>query len=97
MAAFLKAHRTTPTSRQSNCSSICGPRRRAAPARSRPAPAGRSCWLSPSTLQVLVEQIRELEAEIAEALDAHPDGEIFRSFFQARRGDLRRDAAGRDR
>jgi transposase len=36
------------------------------------------------TLQIMVEQIRELEAEIAEALDAHPDGEIFRSFFVTR-------------
>jgi transposase len=36
------------------------------------------------TLQIMVEQIRELESEIAEALDAHPDGEIFRSFFLAR-------------
>jgi transposase len=36
------------------------------------------------TLQIMVEQIRELESEIAEALDAHPDGEIFRSFFLTR-------------
>jgi transposase len=36
------------------------------------------------TLQVMVEQIRELESEIADALDAHPDGEIFRSFFRSR-------------
>jgi transposase len=36
------------------------------------------------TLQIMVEQIRELESEIAEALDAHPDGEIFRSFFVTR-------------
>jgi transposase len=35
------------------------------------------------TLQVLGQQIRELEAEIAERLDAHPDGEIFRSFFKS--------------
>ncbi len=34
------------------------------------------------TLQVLVEQIRGLEVEIGEALDVHPDGEIFRSFFK---------------
>jgi len=34
------------------------------------------------TLQVLGQQIRELETEIADALDAHPDGEIFRSFFK---------------
>ena len=36
------------------------------------------------TLQVMVEQISELEREISEALDAHPDGEIFRSFFRSR-------------
>ena len=36
------------------------------------------------TLAVMGEQIRELEAEIADALDAHPDGEIFRSFFRSR-------------
>jgi transposase len=36
------------------------------------------------TLQIMVEQIRKLESEIAEALDAHPDGEIFRSFFLTR-------------
>jgi hypothetical protein len=30
------------------------------------------------------EQIAELEAEIADALDVHPDGEIFRSFFCSR-------------
>lgn len=36
------------------------------------------------TLQIMVEQIRELESEIAHALDAHPDGEIFRSFFASR-------------
>jgi transposase len=36
------------------------------------------------TLQIMVEQIRELESEIADALDAHPDGEIFRSFFRTR-------------
>jgi hypothetical protein len=33
------------------------------------------------TLQALVAQIAALEAEIADALDAHPDGAIFRSFF----------------
>jgi transposase len=33
-------------------------------------------------LLVLVEQIQAMEDEIANALDAHPDGEIFRSFFK---------------
>jgi hypothetical protein len=36
------------------------------------------------TLAVMVEQIGELESEIADALDVHPDGEIFRSFFPSR-------------
>jgi transposase len=36
------------------------------------------------TLQVMVKQIAELDGEITEALDAHPDGEIFRSFFRRR-------------
>jgi hypothetical protein len=36
------------------------------------------------TLQVIVEQITELDGEISEALDAHPEGEIFRSFFRRR-------------
>ena len=96
MAAFLKAHRYT----------------RKTPAqlleRLRSAPTGRAgeietrtrraivCRLV-GTLQVMVEQIHELETEIAQALDAHPDGEIFRSFFKTGLGDLRRDAAGRDR
>ncbi len=36
-----------------------------------------------ATVQSIVAQIAELESEIAEALDAHPDGEIFRSFFHS--------------
>jgi hypothetical protein len=36
------------------------------------------------TLAVMVKEIGELESEIADALDAHPDGEIFRSFFRSR-------------
>jgi hypothetical protein len=36
------------------------------------------------TLEVMVKQIGELESEIADALDAHPDGEIFSSFFRSR-------------
>jgi len=36
------------------------------------------------SLQVLVEQVNELEREIAEALHAHPDGEIFSAFFRKR-------------
>jgi transposase len=64
-------------------------------ARLRSAPAGRAGETETrarrsvvlalvSTLQVMVEQITELESEISQALDAHPDGEIFRSFFRSR-------------
>jgi hypothetical protein len=35
------------------------------------------------TLAVMVKQISELESELAAALDAHPEGEIFRSFFRS--------------
>jgi hypothetical protein len=36
-----------------------------------------------TALQVIVSQINEVESQIAEALDAHPDGVIFRSFFRS--------------
>jgi hypothetical protein len=63
--------------------------------RVRTAPSGRggeaetSCRRSivlalTRTLQVMVAQIRQLDAEIADALDAHPDAEIYRSFFRSR-------------
>jgi transposase len=83
MAAFLKAHRYT---------------NRKTPAqlleRLRSAPTGRAREIETRarrqivlhlvcTLQVMVGQIRELETEIAQALRAHPDGEIFRSFFHS--------------
>ena len=62
--------------------------------RLRSAPAGRAGEIELSTrrsivlgltraLVVMVGQIAELESEIADALDAHPDGEIFRSFFRS--------------
>jgi hypothetical protein len=35
-------------------------------------------------LSMMAEQITELEAQIATALDADPDGEIFRSFLRSR-------------
>ena len=35
------------------------------------------------TQTVMVEQISELESEIADALHSHPDGEIFSSFFRS--------------
>jgi transposase len=63
--------------------------------RLRSAPAGRAGELETrrrrsvvkrlvATLQMMVEQITGLESEITEALDARPDGEIFRSFFRSR-------------
>jgi transposase len=84
LAAFLKAQRYN---------------NRKTPAqlleRLRSAPAGRAGEIETlrrrsvvlrltRTLQVMVEQVAGLESEIAEALDAHPDGEIFRSFFRSR-------------
>ncbi len=61
--------------------------------RLRSAPAGRAGELETearravivgfvAALRPLVEQIRQLEAQIAGALKAHPDGQIFRSFFR---------------
>jgi transposase len=84
LAAFLKAHRY-------------GGRKTAAQllARLRSAAAGRTGELETrarrsvvvrlvATLQSLVTHTAELESQIAVALDAHPDGEIFRSFFRSR-------------
>jgi transposase len=83
LAAFLKAHHYS---------------NRKPPAqlleRLRSAPAGRAGELETArrrsivlrltrTLRTMVEQIHELGREIGEALDAHPDGEIFRSFFRS--------------
>ena len=84
LQAFLKAQRYN--NRKTAAQLLC---------RLRSAPAGRAGELEirrrrsivkrlVATLQVMVEQIAELESEIAEALDAHPDGEIFRSFFRSR-------------
>ena len=84
MTAFLKAHRY--------------PKPKAAAEllqRLRSAPAGRAGEIETRTrrtivltmtgvLRVLGDQIRALEAEIASQLEAHPDGEIFRSFFRTR-------------
>jgi len=36
-----------------------------------------------AALQIIVEQIIELTSQIAVALDAHPEGQIFRSFFRS--------------
>jgi transposase len=83
MAAFLKAHHYP------NCKTpaqLLG--------RLRSAPVGRAGEIETRarrsvvlrltrTLRVIAGQIGELEAEIARALDAHPDGHIFRSFFRS--------------
>ncbi len=97
IAAFLKAHRYS---------------NRKTPAalleRLRSAPAGRAGDTEAharrsivarlvATLQIMVRQITELESEISEGLDAHPDGEIFAVLPQPRVGDLRRHAALGDR
>jgi len=84
MAAFLKAHRypmkKTPSELLERLR--CAPTGRAGETETR---TRRQIVLGLTrTLQVIVEQISELEAEIADALDAHPDGEIFRSFFGSR-------------
>lgn len=84
MAAFLKAHHYPMSKTAVELLE-----------RLRAAPAGRAGEVETRTrrqivlrltvtLAVMVEQIRELESEIADALDAHRDGEIFRSFFRSR-------------
>jgi transposase len=83
LAAFLKAHHYT--NRKTAAQLL---------ERLRRAPAGRAGELETRrrrsivlrltrTLAVMVEQISELEAEIADALGSHRDGEIFRSFFRS--------------
>jgi transposase len=37
-----------------------------------------------AALEVIVSQIAELDRQIADRLDAHPDGAVFRSFFRSR-------------
>ena len=81
MAAFLKAHhysRKTPAHLLQRLRSAPTGRAGEIETRTRRAIV---CRLV-GTLQLLVEQIHGLEAEISQALDAHPDGEIFRSFFK---------------
>ena len=84
LAAFLKAQHYS--SRKTAAQLL---------ARLRAAPAGRAGEVETrarrsvvvhlvATLQMMVRQIAELESEISQTLDAHPDGEIFRSFFRSR-------------
>jgi transposase len=81
LAAFLKAQGSTKTKHAGELL-----------ARLRDAPAGRAGAAETArrrsvvlalvrTLTVMVDEVRRLEAEIADALDAHPDGAVFRSFF----------------
>jgi transposase len=83
LAAFLKAHHYT--NRKTAAQLL---------ERLRSAPDGRAGEIETHTrrsivlgltrtLQMLIEQLTELEREIAHALDVHPDGEIFRSFFRS--------------
>jgi transposase len=84
IAAFLKAHRynNRKTAAQLLARLRSAPAGRAGDTETR---ARRSVVLRlTGTLQMMVEQIAELESEISQALDAHPDGEIFRSFFRSR-------------
>ena len=84
MAAFLQAHRYSARKTAAQLLE-----------RLRSAPTGRAGEIETRTrraivlrlthtLQVLAEQVRALETEIGQALDAHPDGPIFRSFFRSR-------------
>ncbi len=81
MSAFLKAHRysarKTPAQLLERLRSAATGRAGEIETRTRRAIVLRLT----RTLQVLAEQIRALEGEIAEMLDAHPDGPIFRSCF----------------
>jgi len=81
LAAFLKAHHSTKANAASQLL-----------ARLRDAPSGRAGETETArrrsivvsvvrTLAVMVKEIKRLELEIAVALDAHPDGRVFRSFF----------------
>jgi transposase len=84
MAAFLRAHhyssRKTAAQLLARLRSAAAGRAGEAETRARRSIVVRLV----RTLQMMVEQITELEAEISQALDAHPDGEIFRSFFRSR-------------
>jgi transposase len=82
LAAFLRAHRYSGHKRPGQLLE-----------RLRSAPAGRAGEIETRTrrsivlglthtLAVMVDHISELETEIADALHAHPDGEVFSSFFR---------------
>ena len=84
MAAFLNAqhYSSRKTAAELLARLRCAPAGRAREIETR---ARRSVVLRVlATLQTMVKQITELEAEISHGLDAHPDGEIFRSFFASR-------------
>jgi transposase len=84
LAAFLKAHRY---SNRKTAAELLE--------RLHSAPSGRAGEIEARTrrqivltlvctLEVMGDQIRELESEIADQLEAHPDGEIFRSLSRTR-------------
>ena len=84
LAGFLKAHRYAgrKTPRELLDRLRAAPGGRAGQAES---DARRSVVLGlVGVLGTLNRQIDELEHQISDALDAHPDGEIFRSFFRSR-------------
>ena len=98
MAAFLKAHRYT--NRKTRAQLLerlrSAPTGRAGEIETRTRRADRAAP-DPHACRSWSSQIQELETEIAQALDAHPDGEIFRSFFTVPgRGDLRRRRCWRE-
>lgn len=84
MAGFLKSlnynNRKTPAELLTRLRSAAAGRVGESEARSR----RRVVFALVAALQVILAQILELESQIADALDAHPDGEIFRSFFLSR-------------
>ena len=83
MAAFLKGQHYPNRNRQRSSWRGYARRRPDELARSRPAPDARSCCGSSERYRTWSGR-SPVEAQIAQALDAHPDGEIFRSFFRRR-------------
>jgi transposase len=84
LAAFLKANRY---SNRTSVTVLLERLRSAASGRAGEIEARTRRQIVPGlvgALQMLGEQIRELESEIAEQLHAHPDEEIFHSFFRTR-------------
>jgi transposase len=84
LAGFLKTHRYT---NGKTATQLLDRLRTAPSGRAGEAETGRrrSIVLALTrALQVMVAQFRQLDEEIADALDAHPDAEIYPSFFRLR-------------